>query len=153
MLGSTKNNRLNRSCLVYEPWSSYISYVFHGAVKACGNPQCLQPLLNVTRFGPWRHILWWGRLLEQGEWGRDGRGGGEERRKERGRKLEVKAKCLKCNRTQLFQLGRGLKGHQRERSVSPVWMFWIFTSLQETVYLHSTGSPNYKVNMCDDFCF
>lgn len=28
--------------------------------------------------------------------------GVEERRKERGRKLEVKAKCLNCNRTQLY---------------------------------------------------
>lgn len=92
--------------------------MFHGAVKARGNPQCLQPLLNVTRFGPRGHILWLGRLLEKGERGRDGRGGGEERRKERGRKLEVKAKCLKCNRTQLFfKLVEGWEGHKRGRSV------------------------------------
>lgn len=57
---------LNRSCLVYKPWFSYISYVFHGAVKARGNPQCLQPLLNITRFGTRGHILWLGQLLEEG---------------------------------------------------------------------------------------
>lgn len=60
-----KSKRVDRSCLVYEPWFSYVSYVFHGAVKACGDPQCLQPLLNV-RFGPRRRILWWSRLLEEG---------------------------------------------------------------------------------------
>lgn len=48
--------------------------------------------------------------------------GVEERRKERGRKLEVKAKCLKCNRTQFFfsffsNWLEGWKGHQRERSI------------------------------------
>lgn len=79
--------------------------MFHGAVKARGNPQCLQPLLNVTRFGPRGRILWWGRLLEKGERGRDGRGwrrGEKKGERKGGRKLEVKAKYLKCNRTQLF---------------------------------------------------
>lgn len=60
---------------------SYFSYVFHGAVKARGNPQCLQPLLNVTRFGPRGHILWWGRLLEEEELG-ETQERGEERREE-----------------------------------------------------------------------
>lgn len=71
-----KNNKgwFNRSCLVYKPWFSYISYVFHGAIKARGNPQCLQPLLNITRFGPRGHILWLGRLLEKGG-AREGRWG------------------------------------------------------------------------------
>lgn len=80
-----KEDWFHRSCLVCEPWFSYISYVFHGAVKARGNPQCLQPLLNITRFGPHGHILWWGRLLEKGGV-REGWWGVEERRQERGRK-------------------------------------------------------------------
>lgn len=56
--------------------------MFHGAVKARGNPQCLQPLLNVTRFGPRGHILWWGWLLEKAG-SEGGTVGVEERREER----------------------------------------------------------------------
>lgn len=67
------NRRLNSSCLVYEPWFSYISYVFHGTIKARGNPQCLQLLLNITRFGPRGRVLGLRRLLEKGERGRGGR--------------------------------------------------------------------------------
>lgn len=97
------NQRFNSSCLVYEPWFSYISYVFHGTIKARGNPQRLQLLLNITRFGPRGRVLGLRRLLEKGERGRGGGAVGvEERRKERRRKLEVKAKCLNCNRTQLY---------------------------------------------------
>lgn len=68
----------------------YVSYVFHGAVKARGDPQRLQPLLNV-RFGPRGCILRRAWLLEEGSEGGDG-GGGESRGKE-GRKL--KGKCLR----------------------------------------------------------
>lgn len=67
------NRRFNSSCLVYEPWFSYISYVFHGTIKARGNPQCLQLLLNITRFGPRGRVLGLRRLLEKGERGRGGR--------------------------------------------------------------------------------
>lgn len=86
------------------PGFSYISYVFHGTIKARGNPQCLQLLLNITRFGPRRRVLGLRRLLEKGERGRGGSRGGGEKKGERkgGRKLEVKAKCLNCNRTQLY---------------------------------------------------
>lgn len=90
MPGRTKKKnkikkRFNSSCLVYEPWFSYISYVFHGTIKARGNPQCLQLLLNITRFGPRGRVLGLRRLLEKGERGRGGAVGVEERRKERGR--------------------------------------------------------------------
>lgn len=57
--------------------------MFHGTVKARGNPQCLQPLLNITRFGPRGRILWLGWLLEKGGVRKGCRGGGEERREER----------------------------------------------------------------------
>lgn len=108
MLGHSKNKinkkqkigRIDHAWYI-KPWFSYISYVFHGAIKARGNPQCLQPLLNITRFGPRGHILWLGRLLERGE--RGGAVGVEERKEEKGgRKLEVKAKCLKCNNSSVL---------------------------------------------------
>lgn len=85
-LNKKTNIGFNSSCLVYEPWFSYISYVFHGTIKARGNPQCLQLLLNITRFGPRGRVLGLRRLLEEGgERGRGGAVGGwrrEERREE-----------------------------------------------------------------------
>lgn len=75
--------------------------MFHCAVKARGNPQRLQPLLHVARFGPRRHVLWRAWLLErrkeeeeeeeaeeeeqEEEMGWGGGGVGKERRRKRRR--------------------------------------------------------------------
>lgn len=113
--------------------------MFHSAVKARGNPQCLQPLLNVTRFGPRGHVLWWARLLEKEERGRDG--GGWRKGEKKGERKEVGSKGKVFKKIQYTSFSSWLSAGKGIKEKDP-FEYWLTMSRQKNRISTSTVWSN-----------